>query len=163
MCQRAGKPLPLPLAAVADHPFYGPVQLHADHLQTGRVPVDEVVAEIDGAKVGQHDDIAEDTSIEIVAFDLVYQRAQDMPMFGKLFFKPLSPVIPCLHAIGNFCFGFLRNPVELLLHVLAEGTLLIGLSQASIVWELVKELLIESYVDGTGHRSSRRRCRSRQG
>ncbi len=39
--------------------------------------------------------------------------------------------------------------MELLLHVLAEGTLLIGLSQASVVREVVKELLIESYVHGT--------------
>ncbi len=49
------------------------------------MPVDEVVAEIDGAKVGQHDDIAEDTCFWMIDFGLVYQRAQDMTMFGKLF------------------------------------------------------------------------------
>ena len=38
--------------------------------------------------------------------------------------------------------------MELLLHVLAEGTLFIGLAQTSVVRELVKEVLIESYVHG---------------
>ena len=72
-------------SSVADHPFYWSVQFHSNHFQTRRVTVDEVIAEKDSAKVGQHDDVPKDTSIEIVAFDLVYQRAQDMTMFGKLF------------------------------------------------------------------------------
>ncbi len=68
-------------------------------------------------------------------------------MFRKLVFQPLSPFISCLHAIRNLSFGFpVGNPMELLLHFLAERAFVV-LSQAGIVRVLLKELLIESYVD----------------